>query len=147
VKAATALVLAAGLLVLFGCGGGDSAHSSLTKAEFIKKVNQACRQEDEVRTQAKAEKQKELGLEPGEIANPGQHEQIVEATVVPYEKMTDQLEELIPSDQVKSLEPLIEAREGVAKIVRESNSADTILPYIKKANERAVQYGLKECFI
>jgi hypothetical protein len=147
-KAATALLLTVGAVALFGCGSDSSSSgSSLTKAEFIKQVNRACREEGENRVKAKNEKQEELGINFGEVATPAQHEQIVEVTVAPYEKMTDQLKELIPSDQTDALAPLVEAREELAKIVRESNSLEKTLPAIKKANELAVQYGLKDCFV
>jgi delta 1-pyrroline-5-carboxylate dehydrogenase len=146
-KAAAALLLVIGAVALFGCGSDSSSGSSLTKAEFIKQVNLACQQEAETRIKAKNEKQEELGINFGEVATPAQHKQIVEVTVLPYEKMTDQLKNLIPSDQTDALAPLVEAREELAKIVRETNSLEKTLPAIKKANELAVQYGLKECFI
>lgn len=147
-KAAAALLLLVGAVILFGCGGGgDSSGSSLTKAEFIKQVNRACQQEGETRVKTKNEKQEELGIPFGQVATPAQHKKIVAVTVQPYEKMTERLKELIPSDQADALAPLIEAREEVAKIVQESTSIDETLPAIKKANELAVQYGLKECFI
>ena len=145
-KASAALLLAVGVAILFGCGG-DSSGSSLTKAEFIKQVNQACRQEGETRVQAKNKKQEELGIQSGEIATPAQHEIIVKATVPPYEKMTERLKELVPSDQADALAPLIEAREEVAQIARKSSSIVETLPVIKNANELSVEYGLKECFI
>jgi hypothetical protein len=146
-KAAVALLLTVGAVALFGCGGSDSSGSSLTKAQFIKQVNQACQQEGVTRVQAKNKKQEELGIRLGEIATPAQHQQIVKATVPPYEKMTAQMKELTPSDQTDALAPLVEAREEVAEVVRESTSLEETLPAIKKANELAVQYGLKECFI
>jgi hypothetical protein len=144
VKSIAGLLLAAGILVLFGCGGGGG-DSSLTKAEFTKQVNQACRQEAEARGQAKAGKEKELKIGHSELATPSEHKQIVEATLVPYEKMTAQMEELVPSDQAENLEPVIEAREEVAEIVREQSSANATLPVIKKANDLAREFGLDEC--
>lgn len=147
-KAAAVLLLAVGAAVLFGCGSsGSSGGSSLTKAEFIKEVNRACRQEGETRIKIKNEKQEELGIPFGQVATPAQHKKIVAVTVQPYEKMTERLKKLIPSDQADALAPLVEAREEVAQIVQESSSLEETLPRIKKANELAVQYGLKECFI
>lgn len=147
-KSAAGLLLAAGVLALFGCGGGDSSGSSLTKAEFIKQANQTCRQEAKVRVQAKAAKERELDLEPGEIANPAQHKKIVDAALTPYEKVTDQLVELVPSDQADTVEPFIEAREELAEIVRYgTNEAAITLPAIKKADDLAREFGLDDCSI
>jgi len=141
------LVLAAAMLGVFGCGGSDSG-SSLTKAEFIKQGNQICRQGNEQRVQAKAQKQKDLGLQPGEIATPAQHKQIVEATLGPYEEATERLQDLVPSDQAEKVEPLIEAREKVGETVLASSATSTAnLGAIKKANELALQYGLEECSV
>ncbi|MFL5340390.1 MAG: hypothetical protein ACJ8F7_09585 [Gemmataceae bacterium] len=133
--------------MLFGCGAGDSS-SSLTKAEFIKKANQLCKQTDEESAFAKDKEQKELGLEPGEAANAAQHKQIVEASVVPYEKATDELKELVPSNQVEKLEPMIEAREAVAEVVRStSGSSPANFAAMRTANVNALQLGLDECAI
>ncbi len=144
-KSIAGVLLAVGSLMLFGCGGGESG-SSLSKAEFIKKVNQACSVENEERVHAKAEKLKELKLEPGEIASASQHQEIVEVTLAPYEKMTERLKELVPSDQEETLEPLIAARENVAKAVREDEVVATdSLVAIKKANDLAKEFGLKGC--
>ncbi len=143
-KSMTGLLLAAGMLVLFGCGG-DSSDSSLNRAEFTKKVNQLCKEEDKERTQAKAATQKELGLEPGEIANSAQHQQIVEATAGPYEEVTEQIQELSPADLEDKTEPLIEAREQVAEVVRSTRPTSASLVAIKKANGLAAQNGLDEC--
>jgi hypothetical protein len=140
----TLLVVVA--LGVFGCGG-DSG-SSLTKSEFIKRGNEICGQTNEERVQAKAQEQKDLGLEPGEIATPAQHKKIVEATLGPYDRGTEELQDLIPSDQAEQLEPLIEAREEVAETVRSGTGSATVsFAAIKKSNELALQYGLKECTV
>jgi len=143
-KTMMGLLLAAAVLGLFGCGGDDS-DSSLTRAEYTKKVNQLCKEEDQERTQAKAATQKELGLRPGEIANPAQHKQIVEATAGPYEEMTEQIQELSPDDLADKTEPLIAAREKVAEIVRSTRPTGASLVAIKKANDLAIKNGLDEC--
>jgi hypothetical protein len=146
-KSAALLLLAVIALTLFGCGG-SSAGDSLTKADFIKKGNQACRRGNEERVQAKEQTQKELGLHPGEIANGAQHEQIAEAALAPYEKSTEQLQELVPSEQADKLEPLIKAREEVSEVERQiSNSSNAGFGAIIKANKLASEFGLDECSI
>jgi predicted dinucleotide-binding enzyme len=142
------MLLATALLGVSGCGGGGDSGSSLTRAEFIKQGNQICRQKNEERVQAKAQKQKELGLQPGEIATPAQHKQIVEATVAPFEEATEELRELVPSDQADKVEPLLAAREELVDVVgKTSATADANFIAIKKANEFAVQFGLDECSV
>jgi outer membrane murein-binding lipoprotein Lpp len=146
-KSMMGLLLAAGVLALFGCGEDSSSDSSLSRAAFNEKVNQLCKNEDEERTQAKAAKQEELGLEPGEIANAAQHKLIVEATAAPYEEMTERIQELVPSDLADEVAPLIEAREKVAEVVRKTGPPNASLAPIKKANELAMENGLDECSI
>lgn len=147
VKSMAGLLLAAGVLALLGCGG-DSGGSSLTKAEFTKKANELCKRGNEEREEAKARKANELKLKPGEIATPSEQKQVVLAAVVGYEKSTEMLKELIPSDQAERMEPVIKAREEVAEVVRTSTGlVKATFPAIKKANDLALQYGLNECSV
>jgi hypothetical protein len=147
VKSIAGVLLAVGMLALFGCGGSSSGDSSLTKAEFIKEMNQQCKQEVEVRSKAEKDKQKELGLEPGEFANASQQKKIVEASVPPYEKVTEQIEELAPSDQADEIEPLIKAREEVVEVVLDARPSDQSLAALKKANDLAIKNDLDSCSI
>lgn len=139
--------LVAGALVLFGCGGGSDSTSSLSKAEFTKTVNRMCEREDEERKAAKLEKQKEMGLEPGELANASQHDQIVAVTLSFYESMTAQIAELAPDDQAEQVAAIVDAREELAKVVKKDGPPAASFAAIKKANERATAYGLDGCTI
>jgi hypothetical protein len=144
-------ISAAGLLIMalafgiLGCGSSSSG-SSLTKAEFIKRANAMCREATEERVEAKDEKARELGLKPGEIASPAQHKALAEAALGPYERSTEELQELAPSDQAAKLEPLFAAMEEVAETVRTSpGEINASFPVIQKADELLLRYGLDEC--
>ena len=146
-KVGAGALLIAGALMLFGCGGDSDSTSSLNKAEFTKMVNQMCEKEDEERKAAKAETQKGLGLEPGELANAPQHKQIVAATLAYYEEMTEQIEELAPDNQTEKVGPVVKAREEVVKVVKKYGPPGPTFAAIKTANERATDYGLDGCTI
>lgn len=144
-KSMAALLVAAVALGLFGCGG--SSGSSLTKAEFTKQANQACKRANEERLEVLEGKTKALKIEPGDVPTPSQEKQIVFAAIAAYEGATEKLKELVPSDQEEAILPLIEVREELAKKVRQNaTSSPTELPY-KKANLLASRYGLDECTV
>jgi ubiquitin len=149
VKSVAGLLLAAGVLMLFGCGGssGNSGDSSLTQAQFTKKVNQQCKKEKVERKQAEDATLRKLGIGPGELATPAQQAKIVAASVPPYERITKQIQEFAPSDQEKTIDSLVQWREKVADRVRSGGSSEVALATIIKANELANEQGLKECSI
>jgi hypothetical protein len=148
VKSIAGLLLAAALFGLLGCGGGGGSGGELTKAEFIKKANAVCHRGSEDRVAAMEKKNKELKLEPGDLPTPDQQQQVAAVGLVEYEKSTEELEGLIPSDQAANLESLIKAREEVAEVVRSSaNASEKNLLAIKKANELAKSFGLDECSV
>lgn len=141
------LLIAAGMLMLVGCGGGDSTAGSLSQAEFTKKVNQMCKEEKVERTQAEQATQKKLGVEPGDLATPSEQAKIVAASVPPYERITEQIQELAPPDQEKTFEGLVRWREKVVERVQSGASSEVALGTLVRANELAIKYGLKECSI
>jgi len=149
VKPIAALLAAAGVLLLFGCGGNsnDDSASSLSRAEFTKKVNQMCEEEKKDRTKAEEAKQKELGVEPGEFVTPAEQAKIVAVSIPFYEKVTRRIAELIPSDQEDKTSALIREREKVAELVRGGGPSQPALGAIFKANKAAIRYGLSECSI
>lgn len=147
VKLMAGLLIAAVMLMLVGCGGGDSTASSLTEAEFTKMVNQMCKKEKVERKQAEDATLRKLGVGPGELATPSQQAKLVEASVPPYEEVTQQIQELAPADQEKAIEALIHWREKVAERVRSGGSSEVALGTIYQANKLANEQGLKECSI
>lgn len=141
------LLIAAGVLMLVGCGGGDSTTtSSLSRAAFTKKVNQMCKKEKVEREQVEKATLKKLGIKPGDIATPSQQAELSKAAVVPYEMITEQIKEFAPSDQ-EAIDSLVQSREEVAETVRSGASAKVALGKIYLANKSANDYGLKECSI
>jgi ubiquitin len=134
------------MLMLVGCGGGDSTASSLSRAAFTKKVNQMCKKEKVERKQVEQATLKKLGVEPGDIATPAQQAKLAKAAVPPYERITEQIQELAPSDQ-EAIESLVQSREKVVEDVRSGGSSETSLASIYLANKSANDYGLKECSI
>lgn len=144
-KPMAGLLIAAGMLMLVGCGGGDSTASSLSEGAFTKKVNQMCKKEKNERGLAEEATKKKVGVEPGDLPTPSQQAKIVAASVPPYERITEQIQELAPSDQ--ELESLVEAREKVAESVRSGGSSEASLGAIYLANKLAIKHGLNECSI
>jgi len=135
------------MLVSVGCGGGDSTTSSLSQAEFTKKVNQMCKKEKVERKEAEDAALRKLGVGPGDLATPAQQAKIVAASVPPYEKITEQIKELAPADQAKAMKALVHWREKVAEAVRSGGSSEVALGTIFQANKVANENGLKECSI
>lgn len=140
-------MLAAGMLMLLGCGGGSSNGSSLTKTEFTKKVNQMCKQEKKERAQAEEAKKREVGVGAGDLPTPAQQAKIVKVAIPYYEQITGQIQELTPSDQAEEIETLVQERENVAEIVKSGGPSQPALAAIFKANKSAIAYGLNECSI
>lgn len=142
------MLLAAAAFALLGCGGSGSSNAPLSKAEFIKLANHLCKVANEERYADKEAKAKELGLKPGELRTPKQGEEIMLTSIIPYERSTEKLKELIPSDQKKNLESLIKTREEVAETLRATVRSPVPNPGpLKKANLLAAQYNLPECAV
>ncbi|HSC20689.1 MAG TPA: hypothetical protein VLC07_03085, partial [Solirubrobacterales bacterium] len=110
-------------------------------------VNQMCKKEKVERTKAENATQAKLGISASELPTPAQQAKIVAASVPFYERVTEQMQELAPSEEADAIAPLIEEREKVAKIVRQGGPSQPALAAIYKANKSAVQYGFKECSI
>jgi hypothetical protein len=148
VKSMAGLLIAAGMLMLVGCGGGDSSTaSSLTQAEFIKTMNQMCKAEKKERLRSEEETRQKVGVGPGDLASPSQQAKIVAASLPYYEKVTQKMEELAPSDQADKIKPLLKWREKVADQVRGGSASQKALGMIYQANITAIHFGLKECSI
>jgi len=147
VKSMAGLLIAAGVLMLVGCGGGDSTASSLTQEEFIKQVNQMCKKEKVERKQVEDATLRKLNVGPGEFTTPSEQAKLVEASAPPYERVTKQIQKLAPSDQEKTIDSLVHWREKVADSVRSGASSEKSLGLLIQANKLANEYGLKECSI
>jgi hypothetical protein len=136
--------LATVLLVLnvSGCGGGDSAETSLTKKQFVKRAKSICvAAENEQFNDGIAYMEKHPGIE--------EEEAIVPAGLPPLEKELEKLKALgAPrGDEAKIEEFLEELEKAITEtkddpgtaLVRKGN------PF-NKANELAKSYGLEGCY-
>lgn len=141
-KSAAGLLLVAAALAMFGCGSSSS--SELTKSEFLQQANEACRKGEKERLEAMEAKARKFNIGVGQLAPPAQQEQIVLAAMDSYEKTTEELKELAPSDEAEKLDPIIEAREETAEMVREDpRTAAHSATQFKTAEELTQAYGLK----
>jgi uncharacterized protein with von Willebrand factor type A (vWA) domain len=140
-------LLAVGLVVT-GCGGGgDSSTVTITKAEFVKKADAACKKgEERIQTDFRNYLK--------------EHEELTEPTEEQFSKLVDvvltanveqELDEIralgIPSGDDDQVEAFLEAREeGLEKAEAEPKAVvqGSESPFTK-ASKLAKEYGLKAC--
>jgi NAD-dependent DNA ligase len=139
-----ALLAAASVLALFGCGGGDE-ETSLTRHQFIKQASKTCRAIEEERLPALERTAVKLGIKPNELAPPTKQKQIILAALDFYESTTEQLSEMAPAGDAKA-EAIIEAREETAEKVRsDPGTAIQSGVQFEKPRELQTAYGLASC--
>ncbi len=143
-------LLAAALAVVLavaGCGGSDSSTASITRAEFIKKADAACRKGEE-------EIQKEFavyikGHEDVTSPTEDDYSELVETIFVPSaEQEMDEIRALgIPRGDEDQVEALLDARERSIEAAKDEPKA--LISNSKKifgeASKLANDYGLKDC--
>jgi hypothetical protein len=143
------LTVAALAVLVFasGCGGGDSS-SSLTKAEYVKKVNDICLKESEKRFAKLLAKGDRLEEEArGKEVSAQAKEKAILSLMPSYEKMVDNLRALeAPEGDEEQLEAIWDAMDEGAQNVRESPGTAFVSDVnFRAANKLAKGYGLKEC--
>ena len=147
------IALVAGALAIFlvvaGCGGGDSDSStaSITKAEFIKQADAACKKsEEEIQNDFAVYIKKHEDLKNPTEAD---YAELVETILVP--NVDQEVEDIralgAPSGDEDQVEAMLEAREESVKTAEDDpqlvlNESDKVFA---KASKLAKEYGLEGC--
>ena len=144
-------------MIVGGCGGGDDTtdttastdSTELTKAQFVKQGNAICAKANEELNKEVEKFFKETGLGEKQSPSAAELKKVAEEFVTPIVgRQVDELRELgAPAGEEKQVEKILTAaEEGIEKSEEEpesllagENSA------FGKANELAIDYGLKTC--
>lgn len=144
----------AGAALAAGCGGDDSdaegadttvTTSSLSKAQFVKKAEALCLQEEKrlyARLKAYGNKNPAEG---GVSEGP---EAVRKILLPPIQRQIDELRELgAPRGEEKQLETYLDALQEAVDTIDEKglSSSDELGRAYKRPNELVRKYGLKEC--
>lgn len=139
-----ALAVLAALLAFAGCGGDDET-TALTKAEFAKQANAACKEHREEREKLFTEVSNTI--DPSEVTRADQEMLIDKVLLEPYEKTIESLKSLgAPEGDEKQVEALLAAMEKTVKKI-EANPLLALRSssQFEEPNTLAGKYGLKEC--
>lgn len=139
-------VLMAALLAFAGCGGGDET-TSLTKAEFTKQANAACKEHAKERDELFKKVSNEIDA--SEVTRKDQEMLISDVLLPPYEKNIESLESLgAPEGDEEKIEALIEAMEGsIEKVEAQPLVALRTTTQFAEPNALAQKYGLDDCVL
>jgi hypothetical protein len=85
---------AIGVLVLTGCGGGDSSAASPTNAAFLKEANEICLQYEKKRNNAMIE----VRANGGNMPAPEYQMKVLATSTAGFKRMTDRLAKLEPPE-------------------------------------------------
>jgi hypothetical protein len=139
--------LACGLLVvaLLIAGCGDSEESSLTKAEFVKQANAACKEHADERNELFQKVSKTIKA--SEVTKADQEMLIDEVLIPPYEKNIESIEDLgAPEGDEEKVENITEEMEKAIEKI-EANPLVALRSTIQFAGANAAlsKYGLDAC--
>jgi hypothetical protein len=139
--------IAALAVVLGGCGGGDST-TTVTKAQFVKKVDALCLEREKERAdEVNALVSK---LKPNEKLSNARQTKMVETIIFPsYAKMIENVKSLEPPEGDEAeINKIIKAMEKAQKKV-EADPRQAVFSVVmfEEANQLATKYGLKHCII
>jgi len=148
-----AVLMLAGLvavlaLIAGGCGGGGSDTTSLTKAQFVKKVDALCEEREKERTNKVSAIAS--GLKPGQRLSNAQQTKMVETIIFPsYAKMIENVEsfEAPTGDEAKVSEIVKAMEKAQNKVEADPRQAVFSVVMFEEANGLATKYGLKHCII
>lgn len=133
------------LLAVAGCGGGDD--DELTKAEFVKQGNAACKE-------SKTEQQQlfqtvSKSIKPSEVTKADQEKLVTEVLIPPYEKNIETLDDLgAPAGDEEEVEAIIKAMESsIDKVEANPLVALRTTLQFAGANSLAAKYGLTDCVV
>lgn len=137
------LLLVALTAVGSGCGSDSDTASTLTKAEFDKQVEVICNSYESEKEETLVKLSEQFRGTP----SAKEKEEVIAAILVPYEQMTESLDELgAPAAEAQQLEEAVKALEEAAKRARanpESVFANNA-PF-NEANEKVEALGWEGC--
>ncbi|MGN6663616.1 MAG: hypothetical protein ACTHK6_05350 [Solirubrobacterales bacterium] len=145
---ALAGVVAAFALMGVGCGSGGNSTSSVTKVQYVNKVDGLCEEREEERSkniEAVVNK-----LKHGEILTNKKQQRMIETIIIPsYGKMIENVKSLeAPEGAEAETEELIKAMEKAQKKVEaDPRQAVSSVIMFEEANGLATKFGLKHCVI
>ncbi len=140
-----ALAALAVLLAFAGCGGGDDETTALTKAEFAKQANAACKEHRKEREELFQEVSS--SIDASEVTRADQEMLIDKVLLEPYEKTIESLKSLgAPEGDEEQVEAIIAAMEKTVKKVEENPLlALRSSSQFAEPNSLSGKYGLTEC--
>lgn len=135
-------LLALGVVLLSGCGGG-SDEESLTKAEYVRKGNAICGKWQ----QARGDMFRSINQELKPPVTQKKKEDVILQLLAPYETATEGLAELpLPDGAEKEAEAVVTAMEdGLAQAKANPGTLVSSNVPFAKSNELAEDFGLTEC--
>lgn len=143
--------VAALVLTTAGCGGGsgdDSAASSPSKAEFIKKADAICSQAAKQTAAEFAAYAKKNQLSEGQKLKPSQYAEIGETILIPaLKRQIAEIEALgAPEGDEDVITSFIAAvNEAIQKAEAEPKAAQSPEKLLAKADKLVANYGFKVC--
>lgn len=135
-------------LIAGGCGGGGGDTTSLTKAQFVKKVDALCEEREKERSNKVSAAVS--GLKPGARLSNAQQTKMVETIIFPsYAKMIENVESVeAPAGDEAKINEIIKAMEKAQnKVEADPRQAVFSVVMFEEANGLATKYGLKHCII
>lgn len=135
-------------LIAGGCGSGSDSTTTVTKAQFVKKVDALC----EEREKERSDKVNAIAssLKSGEKLSNGQQTKMVETIIFPsYAKMIQNVESIDPpaGDEAKINEIIKAMEKAQNKVEADPRQAVFSVVMFEEANGLATKYGLKHCII
>ncbi len=145
---ALAGLIAALAVVLGGCGGGGDSTTTVTKAQFVKKVDALCLEREKER----ADKVNAIAssLKPNEKLSNTRQTKMVETIIFPsYAKMIENVESLEPpaGDEAEITQIVKAMEKAQKKVEADPRQAVFSVVMFEEANQLAAKYGLKHCII
>lgn len=135
-------------LLMAGCGGGDTTDTTITKAEFVKRANQICKQAESEREELV--KKASALTEPGqELSEAQQTKALLGIFVSPYEKEIARISNLpAPEGEEEMPEALVEAmREALKDVESDPGELARSVDQFNEVNKLSTQYGLSACVL
>jgi len=140
------------VLLLAGCGGGESTTAQLSKTQFIKQGDKICAAASEQAAQALKAAAKDL--KPGETFTPQEAEEIVRTQTLPaMESAAQQLTQLATqTGEKKAEEVAVTIKDGVKKAMKHPRqvlvpveSHGALADAVRRGREMAEAYGFEHC--